>query len=474
MRRQGEGVAFEIVVRAPTLGLATRTPTNQSNTPSNQAKVRASSAASNVRFDQGVARNAEGYLRLITDPILDKPTFLFFQGQVSQNGRTLFPAIIGTQDKIWSVLRLPTDYVPPTCYTGDPLPDAPIWDYLIENVEATSADVYGLQQIDAVRRETTTTLRYNWRICDNIDYCDGPDEEGESQETRYTERWVVQPNASETGYEYGISGGTLIPVPAALFTGVDQTTITTISICFDGNARPVFAYQTAAGTLTLTRFVAGTPTVSSYSGDWPNLFYNGVVQRDTASRDVVLFYVLSSSIKTRFQRENFGVEREFFSAPDIIPVKITKTDRSTVFQNLYYIDAGNRLRLARSTPYPPFPIEASDLATSRGSPAGGEYVLTVVDGGAYSEEGLSIAAPAGGDYVDIVVTEGPYADETTNAAAPAGGDYDLVVIDGGTYSEECTSLTSPAGGEYVEVVVPGGNYDDQATSSGAPAGGSYD
>lgn len=466
MRREGEGVAFDIVIRAPTLGLATRTP-------SNQPKPRASSSASNVRFDQGVARNAEGYLRLITDPILDKPTFLFFQGQVSKDGRTLFPAIIGTQNKIWSVLRFPVGYTPPVCYAGDPLSNTPVWGNLVDNVGAVSSDVYGLQAIDAVRRETSTTFKRNWTICDNIDYCDGPDEEGESQARRYDVRWVVQPNEDATGFEYGIAGGTLIPVPPTLFPSVDMSTITTITLSFDGNARPVFAYQTAPGSLTLTRAIAGVPTIDTFTGDWPTLFYDGLVQRDTASRDVVLFYVRAGSIKSRFQRDNYATEREFFSASDIVPVKITKTDRVTPYHHLYYYDESNRLRMARSTPYPPFPVEVDDVAVSTGEPVGGEYSPVAVDGGTYLEFTTNIAAPAGGEYASNVIQSGPYVESATNLATPSGGEYPQISVDGGTYSESAVASASVQTGEYTLVAVDGGTYLENTTNSAAPAGGSY-
>jgi len=98
---------FEAKITAPTLGLVTRIPQNQPD-------VRAAAVASNVRFDLGVARNAPGYGKAVMNPPLStQPTFLF-QGRVQGSGGTpVEPAIVGTTDKIWSILRLPLGYVPP-------------------------------------------------------------------------------------------------------------------------------------------------------------------------------------------------------------------------------------------------------------------------------------------------------------------------------------------------------------------------
>lgn len=74
MRRQGG--QFEIVIKCPTLGLMTRVPGDQPD-------ARYAAAASNVRFDDGVVRNAPGMSALLVSPILDSPANLIFQCSVT-------------------------------------------------------------------------------------------------------------------------------------------------------------------------------------------------------------------------------------------------------------------------------------------------------------------------------------------------------------------------------------------------------
>jgi hypothetical protein len=103
-----KNVAFDVTIVAPTTGLVTRIPANQIDS-------RAASVASNIRFDQGVARNAEGYGRLKLNPTIDGPTNLIFQGELApKNGQRRIPAIVATAQRIWSVLRFPVGYAPPT------------------------------------------------------------------------------------------------------------------------------------------------------------------------------------------------------------------------------------------------------------------------------------------------------------------------------------------------------------------------
>jgi len=100
--------AFEAVITAPTLGLITRIP-------GNQIDPRTATVASNMRFDQGVARNAEGYGLLTTKPPLETQPSLIFQGELApKNNQRQIPAIFATEQRLWSVLRWPVGYAPPT------------------------------------------------------------------------------------------------------------------------------------------------------------------------------------------------------------------------------------------------------------------------------------------------------------------------------------------------------------------------
>lgn len=463
MRRADQ--SFEIEIKAPTLGLVTRVPKHQPD-------KRAATKASNVRFERGVARNAPGYGRLTTTPELDSPVNLVFQAEITEpdSKNSFRPAVFGTAQKLWSVLRFPSDYSPEVCYRYDPLSDAPVYSTLSNEIIADSADVYGLLEIESIRQDVkpyVTQLR-NWKICDNIDYCDGPDFEATTQTARYTQRWVVWPTEDELGFEYGKVGGVMNPVPADLFPAVDLTTIFTISICFDANARPVFAYQTAAGTITLTRYVAGTPTITTFSGDWPTLFFNAVVQRDEALTDVVIFYMVAQVVKDRFQRENFGVERTFFTVPDIIPVKLTKTDRNLQYQYLYFKDLGSQFWVARSKVYPPFPVEVTERAVVSFLPGGGAYTLIAVPYTASPDFATVGFLPDGGAYIPVTVPHTTPPDEATTTFSPGGGEYVLRTVDGGSYADAGTVAFEPSGGVYTLIAVLGGNYTDEATATFSP------
>ena len=92
---------FEIVIKSPVLGLVTRVP-------SDQPDPRYAAMASNVRFDDGVIRNAPGCTALITTPVLDSPANLIFQCQVSPaSGADKATAVlICTAQKLYALLNV--------------------------------------------------------------------------------------------------------------------------------------------------------------------------------------------------------------------------------------------------------------------------------------------------------------------------------------------------------------------------------
>lgn len=361
----------------------------------------------------------------------------------------------------------------PGCYEGDPLPDTPNFDFLNDPMTPTSEGAYGLLPMEEVRLEIIPyeSQTQNWRICDTYDYSQGPDEEGDAEEDRYLDRWVVMP--AGTSFVYGKVDELLSPVPDDLFVGVDFAQVFSMSISFDANARPVFAYQVEAGTFVITRYVAGVPTTYEFGGDWPKLFFDGVVQPDQAAVDLVVMYVRMGVIYTRIQRDNFLIERTFVELPSgLQAAKLKKTDWVQSYQYLYYLDETGRLRLARSEVYPAWPVRVSDDGTHAASPGGGSYSLVVVAAPPVSEDVSNTASPAGGDYVSVVVTS-VQSDDTSHLASPAGGDYPLVVSAAPPVTEDAAVTSSPAGGEYIHLIIDGGTYSDASTNLTAPAGGTY-
>lgn len=107
MRRKPDPAApnlgrFEVIIRAPTLGLVTRVPGDQPD-------PRAATVASNVRFDDGVIRNAPGCSPLLLNSNLDSLPTLIFQGNVSPaNGivSDLGSVLIATSAKLYHLTTM--------------------------------------------------------------------------------------------------------------------------------------------------------------------------------------------------------------------------------------------------------------------------------------------------------------------------------------------------------------------------------
>lgn len=91
--RRAEG-GFEVEIRAPTLGLITRVSPDELD-------PRAATVASNVRFEKGVAKNANGLTTVTPTPVLDSPANLIFQTQFFAPSENV--GIVGTSRKLYTV-----------------------------------------------------------------------------------------------------------------------------------------------------------------------------------------------------------------------------------------------------------------------------------------------------------------------------------------------------------------------------------
>lgn len=87
---------MEITVTAPTLGLVTRIPSNQPDT-------RAATVGINVRYDDGVIRNAPGFEIVALVPPVDSPVNLIHQSVLTSFGVTTKRGFIATVSKIYLV-----------------------------------------------------------------------------------------------------------------------------------------------------------------------------------------------------------------------------------------------------------------------------------------------------------------------------------------------------------------------------------
>jgi hypothetical protein len=360
-----------------------------------------------------------------------------------------------------------------TCFKLDPLPDTPSFGSLKNPYSVSGSIQYGLMPAEDVAEDKTPYVGEldNWDICPTYDFCSGPDQEGVTQAEPYSKRWFVKPEGAD--FVYGIDGETSALVPSDLFVGIDFDKITFMSISFDGNARPCFAFQIASGTILLRRYVAGTPTFTTFSGNWPKLFFNGVLQPDNTLTDLVCFYVVAGEVKTRFQRDNFGTVYTWLIATPKPVLKITKTDGYSSRQNLYFLDTVGKFWLARSAVYPLFPVVETDVSSVSLKPGSGVYFYIVAPGGSYDDTGLIALLPGLGSYILIVVAGGSYDDESSVSLSPGTGVYTLIVVLGGSYAESSSVGAKPGGGEYAQIAVPGGTYSETVTLGLKPGGGIY-
>lgn len=358
------------------------------------------------------------------------------------------------------------------CYSDDPLPDTPNFGSLSNLYPNTGTVHYGLLPIEAVAEEIEPYVSqlHNWTPCPTCDFCDGPEEEGITQPEPYTQRWFVRESGGS--FVYGKESITQQPVPSDLFTGIDQEDIIYMSLSFDANARPCFAFQITGGTILLRRYVSGTPTFITFSGDTPKLYFDGVLQPDNALTDLTCFYVRAGAIQVRIQRDNFLTEATQLS-PSPQAVRITKTDAYAGHQNLYFIDVAGRYWLARSEVYPPFPVIVADTGTVLVEPSSGVYVLIAVPTGPYVDSALLEVEPSTGNYELVVVPSGSYSEDSLVVVEPGSGAFVLVVVAGGSYDDSSSIDVLPSTGSYVQNVVPGGTYAESSTLAVVPGTGVY-
>ena len=369
-----------------------------------------------------------------------------------------------------------TPFVPPEeqCTIDDPI-DSLIYDSLPGSTAITQVNQYGLLGFINRRQGSPFVSLLNWTICPNNDYCDGPEIEGSVQANRYTTRWQAVYDPDTGLIQYGRTDGTLVNADSALFpVPLTLTEEDQISLSFDANARASYAIQASATTIEIRRFVAGVPTTHTFTGVSPRILYDGILQRDNTQVDLVCFYINGGSICARFQRDNFGTEYVLYAPPtSIAPTRISKTDRDTAYQELFYHAGEDNYYALRSSPYPPFPIYVSESTTLSLVSAGGEYFPVVIDGGSYTENTTLSIGPSGGSYDSSTITVPLISESTTLSIIPASGEYTATIVAGGSYSELTSLQIAPVDGNYVETSVNGGTYTENTTLTIGPAGGTY-
>lgn len=362
-----------------------------------------------------------------------------------------------------------------TCTTDDPIEQGLQFESLLNQVAIPQVDQYGFQGFQQRRTPFDSSLLENWTICPNYDYSDGPITEGITQPTIYTTRWAAQYFPDSGTIKYGKKNGTLVNASALLFPiPLNLSEDDQISISFDANARASFAFQAGNSTIEIRRFEAGTPTTYSFSGTTPRLFYDGILQRNNTEVDLICFYLNGGAICARFQRDNFAVEYVIYTPPTVdSPARITKTDKQTYYQILYFTDADGKKFAIRSEVYQPFPEYYSDPALSLVVPLSGDYSSAIVIIGPYSDQAINLVVPLSGAYNSNTIASGPYTDNAVNNIVPLSGAYNLITIQSGPYFDAAATSIIPLSGSYNDVSINGGTYSDSANSLVQPLSGAY-
>ena len=358
-----------------------------------------------------------------------------------------------------------------SCLPADPASIIPNWDDLSGDVAITQIDVYGLKGFEAYAVADMESAGRMWCTFDPaLDFCDGPEIEAQPLEYGY-ERYSVRWKARNDGgvFSYAKVGEEWNRAPAELFpatiSGAEG-----VSISFDANARPCFAFQ-VGNTIELRRFVADAPTVYSWVGASPKLFFDGLLQPDTGLRDVVCFYVSEGRVCVRMQRDNFEVEHLLSGGASAASlVKVDKGSGSEQGRHLLSsVLAGGDLALLRSAQYPLWPRIKADLVSATLSfLADGDYFPVVI--ATSSTDALTSVAAflTDGDYQPVTLVVSPSDAVTGTAGFSTDGDYSPVAV-GAPVSPDALSGTAAleSDGNYYESVVPGGSYADASTATAA-------
>ena len=164
------------------------------------------------------------------------------------------------------------------CLAGDPRFTMPTWSALTEaeTIDPTT-DVYGSLGPEELR--TSEDVGPIWQVCANIQYCDGPTEEGATMQDigdRYRTRWVAKLENDCVYYRRVGTGEDWTQVPNELIPQPNDT-LNGLGFCFDANARPCFA-SAIGDDIHIWRWVVGVPTEYSFPGQGPRLYFNGAWQ----------------------------------------------------------------------------------------------------------------------------------------------------------------------------------------------------
>lgn len=148
------------------------------------------------------------------------------------------------------------------------------------------------------------------------DFCSGPQVFGQ-QEFQYRTRWYIKIDKKTStlfSEKEGPSSSLKRYTDGLLLYAWDD--ISSVSMDFDEIGLPCVAFE-RSGVSSIRRLVDGLLFKFQFSGKSPRLMSNNSIQPDTASRDLVCFYLDTGILKYRIQRDNFSVDYQPFSGSPI-------------------------------------------------------------------------------------------------------------------------------------------------------------
>lgn len=317
-----------------------------------------------------------------------------------------------------------------------------------------------------------------WDQCSYICWADGPAVEAVPLVTeyeRYSVRWRAMVSAGK--FYYAREGDGWQPANVALFPEAeDLTGCTEVSLAFDANARPCFA-TVVAGQIQIRRFVADVPTIYTFPGGSPRLFFNGLLQRESSARDVVCLYLRGRKLCLRMQRENFATEHVVANPklPDgaYSLARLGATDAVGNYQVIGAVATAGTPLLLRSGLYQPWPVRVADSARHALAVESIAYALKVVNAGEYVEQATLAFAIDGIDYLAAAVLITAPLEPANLAVSVESIAYTQVVVAAGTYSESSSAALALDGIAYPAVAIAAGTYSEPASNSIAIEGIDY-
>ena len=350
----------------------------------------------------------------------------------------------------------------PGCWNGD-YRDRRYWAQVPLSASTTSGtDYYGALAPD-LKFQGGGTYR---DICPTVCFCEGPTAEGATVVKylgRYETRWMAL--LVEGRIYYGRVDGTLIQAPLDLFPDPLSDTATHLALSFDANARPVFAYEDD-GTIYVRRYVADVPTIYSWIGTEPCLFFNGVINFDDTQTDVVCYHLTASGggLYARFQRENFGVANLVLEDSSLDSLMAVDRGRGVLSSYMVVELSGKRVF---ASVYPLWPVVVDDFqAASVIFSEDGAYTLGVVEAPLSADAVASnVEFTDDGLYFPITFTQ-PEAD---GAAVPVAflsdGAYTPVIVPDSGADAQPAAVAFNTDGSYLLSILSGGSYSEGQTAT---------